>query len=97
MAPSHSEAVMANFRAAPPKAPNPTMPVKTISRFNLTINAKTAKELEITVPPTMRTRRRSNRMNLQLVTIAVGFFGRTPVDSNTSLVDGNREGPIVAL
>ena len=58
---------MTNFRAAPSKAPNPTMPVKTITLFNLTINAKTAKALEITIPLTMRTHRRSNRMNLQLL------------------------------
>ena len=58
---------MTSFRAAPPKAPNPTMPVKTITRFNLTINAKTAKALEIVIPPTMLTHRQSNRMNLQLV------------------------------
>jgi hypothetical protein len=52
---------------APPKVPNPTTSVQTITRFNLTINAKTAKALEITMPPRTLTHRRSNRMNLQLL------------------------------
>jgi hypothetical protein len=52
--PSCSEAFMTDFGAySPPKVPNPTTPVQTITRFNLTINAKTAKALEITIPPTM--------------------------------------------
>jgi hypothetical protein len=68
---------MTDFRVfSPPKVPNPTTPVQTITRFNLTINAKTAKALEITILPTMLTPRRSNRMNLAIVAMHQSRHGR---------------------